>query len=161
MNSLSLAKVMREKQDEIIRQWLDNLEGHIADDFLQMLSTPMGTDVASKLLAYLVEYLKAEEYERADVMHRMREAARDASFRRSAVGFGLPDIVFTALTFRRSVQEILLNNIVSSGVEEELLLLDTVMTLNRLGDQIVTGEIAGYFAFHEYRQEQRENRGAA
>ncbi|MHB0866325.1 MAG: globin family protein [Thermoleophilia bacterium] len=161
MNELSLAKVLREKQDEIIRRWLDNLDGHIADDFLQMLNTPMGVGVASKLLSYMIEYLKAEEYERADVLHRMREDSREAAFRRSAVGFGLPDIVLTALVFRRSVQEVMLNNIVPSGVDEELLLLNTLMIINLLGDKIVCGEIAGYFAHQEYCQQKQEDRDIA
>lgn len=161
MSSLTLAIILREKQEEIIRRWLDNLSGHIAEDFQQMLNTPMGTGVASKLLSFVVEYLEAEDYQRADVLHRVREAARETAFRRSAVGFCLPDIVFTALALRQSVQEAMLNSIVPSGADEELMLLDAIIAVNLMGDKIVCGEIAGYFGYHDYHDQEREDRGVA
>ncbi len=50
MHMSALAKSLRLNHDEVIRRWMDNLHGHIADDFEEMLQTPMGNGVAGKLL---------------------------------------------------------------------------------------------------------------
>lgn len=154
MISLTLANHLRENHDEVMRRWLEHLHGQIADDFEQMMKTPMGSGVSHKLLICAVEFLEAEDYSKAEVLHGVRDIARDASFRRAAVGFGLPDIVMTAITFRQALQETLLEGSVHGSVENERALTETVMALNELGDVLVAGEIAGFFAYHDYRDEE-------
>lgn len=154
MNSLSLAKTLRANQDEVIRRWLDNLNGHIAEDFEQMLRTSMGMGVATTMLAHAVEFLEAEDYEQSDILRRVRSISREASFRRSAVGFSLQDIVYTALAFRRALEETLMNHAVHSGEREGGRLLEGILALNHFGDKVISGEIAGYFAYHAFRDEE-------
>lgn len=160
MISLTLANHLRDNHDEVMRRWLENLHGHIADDFEQMMKTPMGSGVSHKLLGCAVDFLAAEEYCKVEVLHGVRDIARDASFRRAAVGFGLPDIVTTAIAFRQALQETLLQVAARGSVENERALTDTVMALNELGDVLVAGEIAGYFAYHDY-QEKDSDKSAA
>lgn len=161
MHSLSLANTLRKNQDEVIRRWLDNLSGKIAEDFEQMLRTPMGVGVATKLLASAMEFLGAEEYQQGEILRKVRNVAKEASFRRTAVGFCLPDIVFTALAFRRALEETLINHVVHVGAKEEHKLLEGLLALNRLGDMIVTGEIAGFFAYNEYHDREEGSRDVA
>jgi len=157
----SLAKSIRMNHDEVLRRWLENLHGHIADDFEQMLLTPMGNGVATKLLGYAVEYLEAEDYQRSEILHRVWNAAREASFRRTAVGYSLPDIITTALAFRNALQETLLNNVTPSDSVEEHKLLKGVLAIDRLGDSIISGEIAGYFGYQGFREDGEEEREIA
>ncbi|MDO8736750.1 MAG: hypothetical protein Q7K29_06660 [Thermoleophilia bacterium] len=160
MISPTLAKHLRENHEEVMRRWLENLHGHIADDFEQMLKTPMGSGVANKLLNCAIDFLEAEDYQKADVLHGVRDIASDASFRRTAVGFGLPDIVATAIAFRLALQETLLEGTARGSVENERALTDVVMAINELGDVLVSGEIAGYFAYNNYREDKADEDAA-
>ena len=143
----SLAKSLRLNHDEILRRWLDNLHGHIADDFEQMLKTPMGNAVAMTLLGHAVDYFEVEEYRKSEILHGIWDVAREASFRRAAVGYGLPDIITTALAFRNALQQTLLNNLTPADSEEEQGLLNGILAIDRMGDAMVSGEIAGYFGY--------------
>lgn len=160
MISLTLANHLRENHEEVMRRWLENLHGHIADDFEQMLKTPMGSGVANKLLNCAVDFLEVEEYCKTEVLHGVRDIASDASFRRTAVGFGLPDIVATAIAFRLALQETLLDGATHGSVDNERALTDVVMAINELGDVLVSGEIAGYFAYHDYRDDESDEDAA-
>jgi hypothetical protein len=152
MISQLLANNLRENRDEVIRRWLENLSGHIADDFEQMLKMPMGNGVANKLLNCAIDFLEAEDYDRSEVLHGARDIARDAAYRRTAVGFGLPDIVATAIAFRNALQETLLYHCLHGSVEDERVIIEVLLALNRLGDVLISGEIAGYFAYQDYRE---------
>lgn len=160
MIQLKLANHLRENHEEVVRRWLDNLHGHIADDFEQMLKTPMGSGVANKLLNCAVDFLEAEDYHKADVLHGVRDIASDASFRRTAVGFCLPDIVTTAIAFRLALQEAVLDGAAHGSVENERAITEIVMAINELGDALVSGEIAGYFAYQEYRKDKSAEEAA-
>ena len=153
MIPLNLANHLRENHEEVMRRWLDYLHGRIAEDFEQMLKTPMGSGVANKLLSCAVDFLEAEDYHKADLLHGLRDIASDASFRRTAVGFCLPDIVTTAIAFRLALQETVLDGAVHGSVENERALTEIVMAINELGDALVSGEIAGYFAYHDFRED--------
>ncbi|MHB9112220.1 MAG: hypothetical protein ACYC4D_06290 [Thermoleophilia bacterium] len=160
MIPLTLANHLRENHEEVMRRWLDNLHGHIADDFEQMLKTPMGSGVANKLLTCAVDFLEAEDYQKADVLHGVRDIASDASFRRTAVGFCLPDIVMTAIAFRLALQETALAGAAHGTVENERALTEIVMAINELGDALVSGEIAGYFDYHGFREDESDEDAA-
>jgi len=160
MISLNLAHNLRDNHEEVVRRWLENLHGNIADDFEQMMNTPMGSGVSHKLLGCAVDFLEAEEYRKAEVLHGMRDIARDAAFRRAAVGFGLPDIVTTAVAFRQALQETLLENSAHGSIENERALTEAVIALNVFGDVLVSGEIAGYFAYNDYRDDESEKDAA-
>lgn len=153
MISVILAHHLRENHEEVMRRWLENLHGHIAEDFEQMLKTPMGSGVAHKLLNCTIDFLEAEDYQTAEILHGVRDIASDASFRRTAVGFGLPDIVTTAIAFRVALQDTLLEGAAHGSVENERALTEVVMALNELGDVLVSGEIAGYFSYHDFRED--------
>jgi len=155
MEPISLSKILRLNQQEVVRRWHDNLSGNIAEDFQDMLETPMGTSVAAKLLSMAIEFLEAEDYEENELLRQMRSVAREASFRRSAVGFALPDIVFTALAFRRALEETILNHVTRSDTDDEVL-VSGMLALNRLGDAMVSGEIAGYLGYLQYRGEEED-----
>jgi hypothetical protein len=155
MHSISLSKILRQNQHEVVRRWHDDLSGNIAEDFRDMLETPMGTGVAAKLLSMAIEYLEAEDYQKNDLLRRMRNLTREASFRRSAVGFALPDIVFTALAFRQALEETILNHVARSDSDDEVLVAG-ILALNRLGDAMVSGEIAGYLGYLQYRGEEED-----
>lgn len=160
MISHILANHLRENHEEVIRRWLENLHGHIAEDFEQMLKTPMGSGVANKLLSGAVDFLEAEDYLKADALHGIRDIASDASFRRTAVGFCLPDIVTTAIAFRLALQETLLEGAAHGSVENERALTEVIMAINALGDVLVSGEIAGYFAYNNYREDESDEDAA-
>ena len=159
MISLTLSSTLRENHDEIIQRWLENIHGQTAEDYEQVLRTPMGHAVATNLLNYAVELMGAEEYQESELLHRARDAARDASFRRAAVGFCLPDIITTAMALRSAMQETLLNHVTPGDSVDEQTIVEGLLAINRLGDAIVSGEIAGYFAYHEYtdKEENRRN----
>ncbi len=154
MIQLTLANHLRDNHDEVMRRWLENLHGNIAEDFEQMLMTPMGSGVSNKLLNCVIDYLEAEEYQKGSFLHGIRDIACDASFRRAAVGFGLPDIVATAIAFRRALEETLLYHAFHASIEDERSIIDGMLALNRLGDVLVSGEIAGYFAYQNYSGEE-------
>ncbi len=152
MISIKLAGYLRENRDEVMQRWLENLHGHIAEDFEQMLKTPMGSGVSNKLLNCAIEYLQAEDYQKAEVAHKIRDIASDAAFRRTAVGFGLPDIVETALAFRHALEGTILCHALHGSIEDERVIIEGMMALNELGDILVSGEIAGFFAFNDFRE---------
>ncbi|MCL4474083.1 MAG: hypothetical protein M1539_00785 [Actinobacteria bacterium] len=154
MISPECANHLRENHDEVIRRWLENLHGHIAEDFEHMLRTPMGSGVANKLLSCAVDFLEAEDYLKTEALHSARDIARDASFRRTAVGFCLPDIVTTALAFRAALEETVLFHAIHRSIEDEKAITDTVMELNQFGDVLVAGEIAGFFSYNSFKSDE-------
>ena len=157
----SLAKSIRMNHDEVLRRWLENPHGHIADDFEQMLQTHMGNGVSTKLLGYATEYLEAEDYQRSEILHRVWCATHEASFRHTAVGYGLQDIITTAPAFRNALQEMLLNNVTPANSVEERGLLEGIMALDRVSDSMISGEIAGYFGYQGFREDEEEEREIA
>lgn len=156
MHAVAISSVLRENHEEVVQRWLDDLDGVIADDYQEMLRTPMGGSLVNTLLSYAIEYLGAEKYELAEVVHRARNAAKDSSYRRAAVGFSLTDIVATAISFRRALNDTLANHITPSSSAEYKQLLDSVLALNRFCDAIVAGEIAGYFARRDFTTDDSE-----
>lgn len=161
MHMSAMAKSLRLNHDEVIRRWMENLHGHIADDFEEMLQTPMGNGVAGKLLDCAVDYLETEEYNRSEILHMVWNVARDASFRRTAVGYGLQDIVTTALAFRNALQQTILNNLTPCEAEQDHELVGGLLAVDRIGDAIISGEIAGYFSYLDFRDEEDERREIA
>ncbi len=156
MHAFTIASVLRENHEEVIRRWLGDLHGEIAEDYEEMLLTPMGRGLANKLLGLAVDYLGAEQYQLSEVVHQARDAARYSSYRRAAVGFSLTDIVATAVSFRRALNDTLTNHITPASAQEYKQLLDAVMALNRFCDAIVVGEIAGYFARRDFSGDDSE-----
>lgn len=141
--------ILRENYDEIINRWLENCQGHIAEEFEQMLRTPMGHSVAYSMYSLMLKYLEAEEYETGNIFHDIRKCASEASFRRAAVGFSLPDIVTTVIAFREAVQQTLINHFCSISSEGEAL-LECFTRLTRLGDAMIEGGLSGFFTFSKF-----------
>ena len=156
MISTQLAGYIRENHEEVIRRWQDNLRGHIAEDFEQMLQTPMGSGVANKLLNCAIEFLEAEDYRKLETLHMVRDIASDASFRRTAVGFCLPDIITTALALRAAIQETVLYHARHRDIDDEKAIVEGIMALNQFGDALVSGEIAGFFGYNDFREDDAE-----
>ena len=150
MLSLSISKILRKNSDEVIRRWLEYTHGRVAEDFEQMLNTPMGTSVANKLLGGAADFFTAEDYREPEFLRQARQISYDASFRRAAVGYCLPDIVTTCQTFHQAIRETVLNNFLPGTDDEWRELLDAVLALSRLENAAIMGRIAGYFAYHEF-----------
>lgn len=156
MISLYIANKLKENHDSIIQHWLQGLHGQIAEDYEQMMLTPMGTGCANRLLGLVVGLLESEEYQEPELLRKARLVAREASLRRAAVGFSLADIVTTALTFRITLNDTLMNHVSPSTADEFKELLGAVMVIDRFCDAVVSGEIAGYFASRELKEEGAE-----
>lgn len=146
----ALLAILRKNHEGIVSLWLENCRGCIAEEFEEMLETPMGHSVAASMYNLALEYLEAEEYEAGAILHRARESASNASFRRAAVGFSLADIVTTAIAFRSAMQDTLIRNFNPTGPGDEQALIECIMKLTCLGDALVAGEIAGFFTFSKF-----------
>jgi hypothetical protein len=147
---ITISHILRENQEEVLRRWLDDLHGHIAEDYEQALLTPIGKGVAMKLLKLVVDFLESESYREADTLRRAREHAHDVSFRRASIGFSLTDIVATSLSFRRALGGTIMNHFNSSGADRAGSLLDAVLSFNRFGDAVLAGEIAGFLDWQRF-----------
>lgn len=158
MISLTLANALRENHEEILQLWLKSFHGHVAEDYEQMLNTPMGRAVATSLLNLAVEMMGVEDYEQRDILHRARDAAQDDAFRRTAVGFCLPDLVTNAMAFRAALEETVFNCIEANSSGDAAELRKAIMALNRFGDALIAGQVAGCFAFHKFRENEADNR---
>jgi hypothetical protein len=150
MISLDLAKTLRENLDEIVQRWLSAVHGHVAEDYEQILHTSMEQSVLSTLTGLAVELLGAEEYQRPEIIHRARDVARDSAFRRAAVGFCLPDLITNAIAMRTALVETVFNHVTPSISEGSTQLRDSILALNQFGDAVISGEIAGFFAYYNY-----------
>lgn len=150
MLSPAISRILSKNSDEVIRRWLEYTHGKVAEDFEQMLNTPMGMSVANKLLAGISDFFTAEDYREPEFLRQARQISYDASFRRAAVGYSLPDIVTTCQTFHQAVRETTLNNFLPGTNEEWKELLDAILALSRLENAAIIGRIAGYFAYHEF-----------
>jgi hypothetical protein len=151
-----LIVILRENHEEIVKRWLDNCREHIADEFEQMLETPMGRGVADSMYKLALDYLEAEDYETSAILHRAHASASNASFRRAAVGFNLPDIVTAATAFRNAMQETLLNRFHPANDADEKSLLESFIRLTRLTDALIAGRIAGYFTYSKFGDDSEE-----
>lgn len=151
-----LLKILRENHDEVVQRWLDNCNGRIAEEFQEMLRTPMGAGIATSMFSLSMEYLEAEDYEATNILRRVRDAASNSSFRRAAVGFNLPDIVTTAIKFRDAMQETLINHYYRDNAGKDEGLLECIIKLMQLGDALVAGEIAGFFTFSKFGDSDEE-----
>lgn len=162
MLSPTISGILRKNNDEVIRRWLEYTHGKVAEDFEHMLLTPMGKSVASKLLAGITAFFESEDYRESEFLRQARQISYDASFRRAAVGYGLTDIVITCQTFHQAVRDTILNHCLPTGNEEWQELLDAMLALSRLEGAATIGRIAGYFAYHEFGDdEDEEQTGAA
>jgi predicted nucleic acid-binding protein len=145
-----LIAVLRENHEDIIDHWMDNCRGHLAEEFEQMLETPMGHSVASSMYNLALEYLEAEDYETTAILHRAHELAIKASYRRAAVGYSLNDIIIAAVAFRNAMQETLVARFHPANSDDEHALLQCIIRLTHLGDAFVAGRIAGFFSFSKF-----------
>ena len=158
MISLALANTLRENHEEILQLWQRSFHGHVAEDYEQMLNTPMGHAVATSLLNLAIEMMGVEDYEQADILHRIRDAAKDDAFRRTAVGFCLPDQVTNAMAFRSALEETVFNHLESNAAGDAEEFRKAVTALNHIGDNIVSGQVAGFFAYQKFRENEADNR---
>lgn len=146
---ITITHILRENQEEVLRRWLDDLHGRIAEDYEQALLTAIGKGVAKKLLKLVVDFLESESYREGDTLRRAREYAHKVSYRRASVGFSLTDIVTSSLSFRRALNGTIMNHFNASASDQACSLLDAVLALNRFGDTVLAGEIDGFFAYQE------------
>jgi hypothetical protein len=146
----TISHILRENQEEVLRRWLDDLHGSIAEDYEQALLTPIGKGVATKLLKLVVGFLESESYREADMLRRAREYAQEVSYRRASVGFSLNDIVATSLSFRRALCATIMNHCNSPKSEQACSMYDAVLAFNRFGDAVLAGEIAGFFEWQGF-----------
>ncbi len=161
MSSLTFASALRENQQEVLQRWLAAYHGHVAEDFEQMLGTPMGRAVAVSFLGLAVELMGSEEYQYSQILHRARQAAQDDAYRRTAVGFCLPDLVTHASSFRTALEETIFNHVSPNSAKQAEELRSAVMAINRFGDTLVAGEIAGYFAYRQFSEKDEGDGRAA
>ncbi|MCL6106654.1 MAG: hypothetical protein M1309_04820 [Actinobacteria bacterium] len=157
MISLTFANVIRENHEETIQCWLKSIQGRVAEDYQQVLQTPMGRAVATTLLGLAMELLSAEEYQRAEILHRVRDAANDDAFRRTAVGFCLPDLITDATLFRQALEETLFNHVNPASGEEFAGFRAAFTALNKLGDALISGKVSGYFTYRDFRDKKAED----
>lgn len=156
MNSITISSILRENGEEVIQRWLQVLHGEIAEDYEQMLLTPMGSGFGKKLLNMAIECLAADDLEMNDAIHSARNVARDSSYRRASVGFSLHDTVATAMSFRRALNDTLTNHFTPSSLEDYRQMVEALLSLNRFCDAIIAGEIAGYFACRDFNDNDSE-----
>lgn len=156
MNSFTISSILRENSEEVTQRWLKGLHGQIAEDYEQMLLTPMGSSLGNKLLSLAIDCLAAENIEISDTIHRARNIARDSSYRRACVGFSLNDTVATAISFRKALNDTLTNHFTPSSIDDYRQMVDSLLALNRFCDAIVAGEIAGYFACRDFNDNDSE-----
>lgn len=150
MNHFTISSILRENSEEVVQRWLKGLNGKIAEDYEQMLLTPMGSGLGNKMLSMAIDCLGADSLELSETIHRARNVARDSSYRRAAVGFSLNDTIATAVSFRKALNDTLTNHFTPTSMEDYKQMLDAVVVLNRFCDAIVAGEIAGYFACRDF-----------
>lgn len=145
----TISNIIRENQGEVLRRWLEDLHGQIAEDYEQALSTPMGKDLARKLLKLVIDFVESESYREADRLRRVRTYARETAYRRASVGYSLADIVATGISFRRALNFTIMNHFTPAGVHEAGGLLEAVLAVDRFGDAVLGGEIDGFLAYRE------------
>lgn len=152
MISSTVCRTLRDNHDEVVRRWLENVHGQVAEDFEQTLDSPMGKSAVTKLLGCMEDFFSCEGFDENEVLRCVRDISYNISFRRAAVGFGLADIVAGCQAFHAAVRETILNHANPTDTEEAGELLGGIIALNRIEDTAVMGRIAGYFAYHNYHE---------
>jgi hypothetical protein len=107
-----LSFILRDRRDEITRHWLALLPGVVADDYREVLESPIGARLAHQVIDDLVSYTEAEEYEAPTTLHRVAEAAAAEAARRAALGFSLDDLLAGLQLLREAMWDALMDALV-------------------------------------------------
>lgn len=145
--------ILRENSEEILRRWLEACSGRIADEYQQLLNTPVGRKNCLTRIGLTIRFLEAEAFESTGVLREVRENARENAYRRAAAAYSLTDIVNVAVCFRNALLETMRNHHNITGAEEGQDFLDCVAALLQAGDAMVWGDIAGYFTYFKFCEE--------
>ncbi|MHB0914452.1 MAG: RsbRD N-terminal domain-containing protein [Thermoleophilia bacterium] len=153
MTNPSHVLILRENSAEILRRWLDDCSGRISEEYQRLLSTKMGGKICQTRLELTVKYLEAEAFEMSGVLRELREMDRESAYRRAAAGYNLTDIVNVTVSFRNALIETLMNHYNITGAEDGQEFIECIASLVQMGDAMVWGDIAGYFTYFKFCEE--------
>lgn len=140
---MDLAFIIRDRREEIGRRWVASLEGAVADDYRELLASPIGIRQLRKLVDDLVAYSEAEEYEIAATLRRIEEEAVDDAVRRVALGFDLSDLLMALQLLRGAIWDSLADALVVGQLPPPGEMMAQMKVVDMILDHLVRAEVLG------------------
>jgi hypothetical protein len=140
---MDLAFIIRDRREEIGRRWVAALEGTVADDYREVLASPIGIRQVRKLVDDLVAYSEAEEYEIAATLRRIEEEAVNDAARRVALGFALSDLLMALQQLRGAIWDSLADALVVGQLPPPGEMMAQMKVVDMILDHLVRAEVLG------------------
>lgn len=140
---MDLAFIIRDRREEIGRRWVASLEGAVADDYRELLASPIGVRQLRKLVDDLVAYSEAEEYEVAATLRRIEEEAVQDAARRVALGFDLSDLLMALQRLRGAIWDSLSDALVVGELPPPGEMMAQMKVVDMILDHLVRAEVLG------------------
>lgn len=140
---MDLAFIIRDRREEIGRRWVASLEGAVADDYREVLASPIGARQLRKLVDDLVAYTEAEEYEIRATVRRIEEEAVDDAAHRVALGFALSDLLTALQLLRGAIWDSLADALVIGELPPPGEMMAQMKVVDTILDHLVRAEVLG------------------
>jgi hypothetical protein len=105
--------ILRDQREELRRRWHEALPGRVADDYAELLTSPVGDRLLRALVEHLLAVAQAEEYEVAGLRRQFEAQFAGEMEHRLALGFAPRDVAGGIQAVRLAVLDVLGDAVVS------------------------------------------------
>ena len=134
--------ILRDHREALWRHWADALDGAVADDYRDLVSSPLGERILRTLIDDLITCSEAEDYEVPGLMTRLEERVTAESEHRVALGFTVADMVVALHVLRGVIVDELIDALVLDEMPAFADSLDQLKAANAFLDRLVCATMA-------------------
>jgi hypothetical protein len=133
--------ILRDQREELRRRWHEALEGRVADDYVELLASPVGDRLLRTVVEHLLAVAQAEEYEVPGLRRQFEAQFADEAEHRLALGFSPRDVAGGIQAVRLAVLDVLGDAVVTGDLPPAG---ETLVELRAL-DDVLDGLVRSVF----------------
>jgi hypothetical protein len=108
----NLPFVLRDHREQLWRRWAETLDERIADDYRELMTSPLGERFVRAFVDDLIAITAAEEYEVQGLLRQAEGRVAADSAYRLTLGFAMVDLVMGLQSLRGAMVDVLIDALV-------------------------------------------------
>jgi hypothetical protein len=108
----NLPFVLRDHREQLWRRWAETLDERIADDYRELMTSPLGERFVRAFVDDLIAITAAEEYEVQGLLRQAEGRVAADSVYRLTLGFAMVDLVMGLQSLRGAMVDVLIDALV-------------------------------------------------
>jgi hypothetical protein len=138
------ALIIRDYRDEIERKWFKRLPEVVGEDYLEILTSPLGTHILRKVIDDYLEWSDAEDFKVEATLRAIVEQTAEEAARRAALGFELVDLLAGLQEMRQAIWDAIGDANVAGRLPGLGSTLEQMIYIDGFFDQLQRAQVRGF-----------------